>query len=81
MKKSFSCDWIIDCKRRYSDLREKVNAESIENNRAQINPKEVDRYITSVEDVMKDSPPPIWLLNFYQIRFSKMVNKYKKKYC
>lgn len=76
--KFFSSDLLLDFKRRHSNSIEKVTTERIDDDRAQINPKEVDRYITSL-DVMKHPSPPILLLSFEKTGFSKRTNKRKRK--
>ncbi|KAK8844290.1 hypothetical protein M9Y10_024501 [Tritrichomonas musculus] len=75
--KPFMRDWCHDFKERYKDEIEKTNAPSLENERASISLDHVNRYISSVERILLDPPPPCLILNFDETGFSKRPGKCK----
>ncbi len=77
--KVFTRDWIHDFKNRHKDEIDKVSADSLEENRADISLDEVNRYIDEVEQMMKDPPNPFLLINFDEIGFGRRPEKGKKK--
>lgn len=70
---------IHDFKNRHKDEIDKVSADSLEENRADISLDEVNRYIDEVEQMMKDPPNPFLLINFDEIGFGRRPEKGKKK--
>ena len=64
--KPFTRDWCHDFKERYKDEIEKTNAPSLDNERASISLDHVNRYISSIERILLDPPPPCAILNFIE---------------
>lgn len=77
--KEFSRDWIMDFRNRQKDNIEKVSASSVDENRANISIDEVNRYLSQVDEMMKDPPNPFLLINFDEIGFGKRAQKGKRK--
>lgn len=75
--KPFTRDWCHDFKERYKDEIEKTNAPSLDNERASISLDHVNRYISSIERILLDPPPPCLILNFDETGFSKRPEKGK----
>ena len=75
--KPFMRDWCHDFKERYKDEIEKTKAPSLDNERASISLDHVNRYISSVERILLDHPPPCLILNFDETGFSKRPGKCK----
>ena len=75
----FTRDWCRDFKIRYSDSIEKDKVGCLDEKRASVSQEQVEKYITDVENVLKDPPPPFLLLNFDETGFSKRPDKGKRK--
>ena len=65
IEKTFTRDWMNDFKSRHKNSIEKVKADSLEENRAQISIEEVNRYFGEIDEIMNDPPIPLLLINFY----------------
>ena len=77
--KFFTRDWLLDFKTRHQDSIEKVIACSLDDERSNISPDDVERYITDVEEVMENPPNPFLLINFDETGFGKRPDKGKRK--
>ena len=77
--KFFTRDWLFDFRTRHKDSIEKVIACSLDDERSNISPDDVERYITDVEEVMENPPNPFLLINFDETGFGKRPDKGKRK--
>ncbi|KAK8875805.1 hypothetical protein M9Y10_005980 [Tritrichomonas musculus] len=68
-----------DFKNRHKNSKEKVKADSLEENRAQISIEEVNRYFGEIDEMMNDPPIPLLLINFDEISFKRRPEKGKRK--
>lgn len=75
----FTRDWCHDFIRRHNDKISKTKADCLDNDRASINPAEVERYIADIERIMTNPPHPLLLLNFDETGFGKRPEKGKRK--
>lgn len=78
-EKYFTRDWLHDFKTRHQDSIEKVIACALDDERSNISPDDVERYITSIEKMMEDPPNPFLLINFDETGFGKRPEKGKRK--
>lgn len=79
LTRSFNRDWCRDFKTRNSDRIEKVKAGCLEDDRASIDPAQIERYILAIENMLQDPPPPELILNFDETGFSRRPQKGKRK--
>ena len=77
--RDFNRDWCWKFMKRHQDKIAKVSASSIEDNRAQIDPNEVERYIQEIEALIANPPIPQLLINFDETGFNKRPEKGKRK--
>ncbi|KAK8889723.1 hypothetical protein M9Y10_034477 [Tritrichomonas musculus] len=68
-----------DFKNRHKKSIEKVKADSLEENRAQISIEEVNRYFREIDEMTNDPPIPLLLINFDEIGFGRRQEKGKRK--
>ena len=67
-----------DFKNRHKKSIEKVKADSLEENRAQISIEEVNRYFREIDEMTNDPPIPLLLINFDEIGFGYCPDKGKR---
>ena len=78
-EKPFSRDWLMDFRNRHKDTIEKVSAESVGDDRGNIDIEDVNRYISEIEEMLKNPPHPFLLINFDEIGFGRRPEKGKRK--
>lgn len=77
--KFFTRDWLLDFRTRHQDSIEKVIACSLDEERSNISPDDVERYIHDVDEMMENPPNPFLLINFDETGFGKRPDKGKRK--
>ncbi|OHT02588.1 hypothetical protein TRFO_06987 [Tritrichomonas foetus] len=78
--KSFSRDWLCDFRKRHEELIVRVKADSIDDSRSNISLDEVETYLTMINEMMKNPPDPLLLINFDETGFGRRPEKGKRKY-
>lgn len=79
--RSFTREWVRNFIDRHSEVLKKQKCPSLEDLRADIDPNEVDRYFSEVDDVLPKLTDPRLLINMDECGFGRRPDLGKKRSC
>lgn len=75
----FTRDWLYDFRERHRNEIQKVYADCVDDDRAQISIDEVEQYFKSIEEMMLNPPHPFLLINMDETGFGRRADKGKRR--